>query len=100
MPTLHELLTLTQQAPEMLINIELKGPKSESYKPRYDFDKACEIVAEYIDRFKIAHRTIVSSFEPIITNTIKLTPNREFKVVQLMNRGLLDEPEYKTPEDM
>ena len=76
MPTLHELLTLTQEAPEMLLNIELKGPRTESYKPRYDFDLACEIVADYIDRFQVAHRTMVSSFEPLITNTIKLTPNR------------------------
>ena len=100
MPTLHELLTLIQRAPDMLINIELKGPYHDEFKIRYDFYKAAKIVAENIDCFKIAHRTIVSSFEPLITNSIKVVSNRKFKVVQLMNRGLKDELEYKTPEGM
>ena len=65
----------------MLLNIELKGPKSEEMKPRYDFDLACEIVAGQIDRFGVTNRTMVSSFEPLITNKIKLIPNRKFKVV-------------------
>ena len=38
MPTLHEVLTLVQQAPRMLINIELKGPFHREYQPHYDFD--------------------------------------------------------------
>ena len=100
MPTLAQLLTLVQKAPKMLINIELKGPRSDECKPRYDFDQACEIVAKLINRFGVATRTMVSSFEPLITNKIKLIPNRQFKVVQLMNRGFKDEVDYSTPEDM
>ena len=100
MPTLAQLLKLVQQSPNMLLNIELKGPRSEEFKPRYDFDLACKIVAEHIDRFGVSNRTMVSSFEPLITNKIKLTPNRQFKVVQLMNRGLKDEVNYTTPEGM
>ena len=53
MPTLRELLTLIQEAPDMIINIELKGPSSAEMKPRYDFDFACQIVAENIKQFEI-----------------------------------------------
>ena len=59
----------------MLINIELKGPLNEEYRTRYDFDQACKIVAGRIDKFGIASRTIVSSFERLITNQMKVISN-------------------------
>ena len=75
-PTFEELLNLIHNAPDMLINIEMKCPISEDIKQLYNHGLACEIVSECINRHGIEARTIISSFEPLITNKMKLTQNR------------------------
>ena len=61
-PTLYQVLELAKEAPEMLFNIEMKGPNSEEILAQYDVDKACSIVKYAISKFELGSRTIVSSF--------------------------------------
>ena len=62
MPTLMDLLDLCMQAPEMMLNIELKGPCDPLIKPKYDSDKAARVVYDLIIKYDIADRVMISSF--------------------------------------
>merc|ERR1712013_272147 len=73
-PTLDEVLTLVHQAPDMLLNIEMKAPVSVEMKQRYNYQLAGEFVQDAINRHGIAKRTIVSSFDYKVTNVMKLAP--------------------------
>ena len=50
MPTLDEVLNLAEEAPEMLLNIELKSPRNLEVLSLYDYEKACDIVKTIIER--------------------------------------------------
>ena len=70
-PTLDQLLTLLHEAPDMLINIELKMPCSADIRQRYNHELACKLVQKAITGHGVGQRTIVSSFAPLITNIMK-----------------------------
>ena len=48
MPTLDQVLTLLQEAPDMQINIEIKVPHCRKILPLYDYEGICSIVKENI----------------------------------------------------
>ena len=77
-------MELTQKAPKMLVNIEMKGPKTAEIRRKYDITKACSLVRNLIDKFQIADRTILSSFgKQILDEMVEQTPERQFKILFL-----------------
>ena len=91
MPTLDELLNLLKEAPDMLINIELKCPHSPEIRALYDYENACAVIKTYIDQYQIdEERTIVSSYEPLMTTKmVEMAPKRQFKILQLLLAQIL-----------
>jgi len=61
-PLLDDVLALCKESSRLLINIELKGPKTPSDAKQYDFDMAATKVIELIDKHSLARRTMISSF--------------------------------------
>ena len=47
-PTLYEVLELAKEAPEMLLNIEMKGPYNPEIEAMYDIGTACSVVKSAI----------------------------------------------------
>jgi len=60
---------------------------------------AGEFVQDAINRHGIAERTIVSSFDYKVTNVMKLVPDRQYKVIQLLNYDG-EEDDCVTPQGM
>ena len=89
MPTLDEALLLFQQAPNMLINIEVKAPNENlALLEKYDFKEACAIVKEHLVRHKVQHRTIISSFCPLVTKQMQqIDRARNIQILQLLDYG-------------
>ena len=79
-PTLEALIILCQNRPNMLMNIELKGPFDEEWVSQYDYNLAAQKVIDLIDKYNIAPKVMVSSFVPrIIDSVIAVsTPERKF----------------------
>lgn len=79
-PTLESVLKLSLCRPNMLLNIELKGPFDQSLLPHYNFNLAAKKMIEMIDKYNLAYRVMVSSFVPrIIDSVIAVsTPDRKF----------------------
>ena len=102
MPTLAEVLELMQQAPGMLINVEIKAPsETPAILAQYDYKTACAIVKEHIDHYQVQERTIISSFCPLVTRQMKeIAPVRNFQILQLLNYGGLETDGYSTPTGM
>ena len=44
MPTLEELIKLCQSSPNMLLNIELKGPLNAEWADQYNYEQAAKEV--------------------------------------------------------
>lgn len=85
----------------MHINIELKCPGSAELKQRYNYELACEIVLEHINRHGVQKRTIVSSFEQLVTTHMtKIAFEREFSIIQLLNYDEEEKDGYQTPNEM
>ena len=62
---------LALDAPKMFLNIELKGPSCPKIAERYDYIELCKQVRDLIDKYKIAGRTMVSSFNQSISDCIR-----------------------------
>jgi len=65
----------------MLLDIELKGPSAEEWVEKYDHNLAAQKVVDMIGKYKIAKKTMVSSFTPRILESILLATKdteREF----------------------
>ena len=62
MPTAEEMIALL--APTgMVINLELKGPRHDEFKPLYDFELAANRTYELIVKYGIQGHSMVSSYE-------------------------------------
>ena len=99
MPTLDALLKLSLCRPNMLLNIELKGPIDEEWVAQYDYHLAAKKVIQLIDRYGLAHRVMISSFVPRIIDSViaASTPERKFIIQSLRNRkGLPDPANFET----
>ena len=97
-PTLRDVIELYDGVEDTLLNIELKGPESPDFKPRYDFTKAAQVVYDLILEYGIAHKVMISSFQPEIISAIKEVSmgNRQFMVHRLTDDKQGDNPEtYK-----
>ena len=95
MPTLEALLKLCDKAPDMLLNIELKGPLDEAWVSQYDYNLAARKVIDLIEEYEIGSKTMISSFVPRILDAIlaaSSTP-RSFVVQSLRNRGTVMDPD-------
>ena len=79
-PTLEALIMLCLDRPNMLMNIELKGPLDEEWVSQYDYNLAAQKVIDLIDRYNIAGKVMISSFVPRIIDSIIAvsTPERKF----------------------
>jgi len=95
-PTFEELLSLIHEAPQMLINVEMKAPVSEEVQKRYNYEAACQIVNEAINRHGIEERTIISTFDKKLANLMEAVPNHKFKVIQLLNNDGPEVNGYET----
>ena len=61
----------------MLLNIELKGPISEEWITKYNYDLAALKVVELIEKYKISYKTMISSFVPqILESILRVTETR------------------------
>ena len=74
MPELSQVFKLLRGSPTMLINIEMKGPRSPETGVHYNTGLVCEKVKALIEDFGISDRTIISSFRPEIANKMKMEP--------------------------
>jgi len=81
----------------MKLNIEMKGPQSEKWQSKYDFDLCCVKVNDLIQQFDIGHRTIISSFRHQITDQMQKSSNSTYKVLQLYNDWERHDDNYETP---
>ena len=101
-PQLEELIILCQDSPNMLLNIELKGPLDpHTWGLEYDYDLAAEQVIKLINKYDISGKTMISSFVPqIISSVLKASPKPvPFMVQSLRNRwGAPDALNYETLE--
>ena len=61
-PTLLQLIQLCEGKDDMLLNIELKGPKDPEIAKKYDFALAAKLVVDMINEHNIGFKTQVSSF--------------------------------------
>ena len=97
MPTLEALIQLSLTRPDMLLNIELKGPIDEEWVQQYDYNLAALKVIELIEKYDIAKRVMISSFVPRIIDSViaASTSDRQFIIHSLRNRmGLPDPADY------
>ncbi len=65
-PSLEDVIKVCKKAPKMLLNIELKGPLTEEWTAKYDYDLAAQKTIDLINKHGIAKETIISSFTPQI----------------------------------
>lgn len=54
----------------MLLNIEMKMPNNENMVPLYDYDLAAQLVVDLIEKYNIAFKVIVSSFDTRILDNV------------------------------
>ena len=99
-PKFEELLNLIHEAPQMLINVEMKAPLSEEMQKHYNYEAASQIVNEAITRHGIEDRTIISTFDKKMANLMETAPNRKFKVIQLLNYDGPEQDGYETSTGM
>ena len=87
MPTLEELFKLSEEAPEMLLNIEVKAPDSPEVAARYDKEKAATTICHLISKYRLAKRTMISSFNVQQLQAIKRASQgkRDFLIQSLRN---------------
>lgn len=77
-PLLEELIILSKDAPDMLLNIELKGPLDPVWGQMYDYDLAAREVIKLIEKYDIASRTMISSFvRKIVDSVIKIAESQQ-----------------------
>ena len=93
-PTLEALIKLSLSRPNMLLNIELKGPWDEEYVSQYDYNLAAKKVIQLIDKYNVAERVMISSFVPRIIDSVisASSPDRKFIIQSLRNRRGLPDP--------
>jgi glycerophosphoryl diester phosphodiesterase len=86
MPTLSEFLDIYKDS-SALINIELKGPKTEELRKHYDFKAAAEIVHKIVLEYGLQQRVMVSSFHPMVMDCMRtcLKANRDFMLCRLIS---------------
>ena len=85
-PTLESVIKLCQNTPNMLMNIELKGPRFGPMISKYNYELAAKKVVDLIDKYNIASKVMVSSFVPrILQSIIDVTnPQRKFIIHNLV----------------
>ena len=69
------------EAPDMLLNIEMKGPRTPEIALNYNIKLVCEKVKALITDHEFSARTIISSFRQEIVNKMKMEPKPDFKVL-------------------
>ncbi|CDW73445.1 glycerophosphoryl diester phosphodiesterase [Stylonychia lemnae] len=60
LPLLEEVFQLFEG--KIFINIEVKGPRTESLKPKYDCDKVVAEVLGLVDKYEMHQKFLISSF--------------------------------------
>lgn len=95
-PTLESVLCLCQDNPNMLLNIELKGPCDSELLQQYDSDLAALKVVQLIDQYDIANKVMISSFTPVILESIVTNSpsTRQFIILQLTDEDRADYPTH------
>lgn len=100
---MEDLIVATLDSPQMLLNIELKGPMDPACFEYYDFGLTARKVVELIDKYEIGYRTMISSFNPNILDAVVVesASDRDFLIQSLRNWfGLEDVLNYATPAQM
>ena len=59
-PTLEEVFKLF--GGKVFVNVEMKGPRTDSLKPRYSCELAANLVYELVEKYNYHGRFLVSSF--------------------------------------
>lgn len=95
MPTLRECLDIYKDS-GALINIELKGPKTEALRKNYDFMAAAEIVHKMVLEYGLQQRVMVSSFHPMVMDCMRkcLEAKKEFMLCRLVSPNFPPEEGY------
>ena len=90
-PTLESVIKLCQNTPNMLLNIELKGPRFGPLVKKYNFKLAARKVVDLINKYKIASKVMVSSFVPRILDCIMdaAPPPRKFVINNLISNQII-----------
>ena len=86
-PTLESVIRLCQNSPNMLLNIELKGPRNGPMTAKYNYKLAAKKVVNLINKHKIASKVMISSFVPrILRSIIEISPpSRKFIINNLVS---------------
>ena len=85
---MEALLKLCDKAPDMLLNIDMRGPLDEALLSTYDCNLAAKKVIDLIEEYDVGAKTMVSSFVPRILDAFlaNSTAPRSFVVQSLRNR--------------
>lgn len=76
LPTLEQVFQLFDT--KVFINIELKGPRSDEFKLRYDCALAAQLVSELVHKYNYHGRFLVSSFNSDILQEIEKMRDRVY----------------------
>ena len=98
MPTLEQLFELSSEAPEMLLNIEVKEPNTPEIAARYDIALASNVLCNLISKHRVAKRTMISGFSAKYLQAIKVASagHRDFFIQSLRNEdGSPDAEDYQ-----
>jgi len=68
-PSLEQVFALFQG--KVFVNVEMKGPRTESLKPRYSCEKAANLVYELVEKYNYHGRFLVSSFNSDILREVE-----------------------------
>jgi glycerophosphoryl diester phosphodiesterase len=75
-PTLEQVFELFKG--QVFINIEMKGPRADALKPRYDCTLAAALVYELVDKHNYHGRFLISSFNSDILKAVEAMRDRVY----------------------
>ena len=95
MPTLEEWLIESKRFPELLLNFEVKGPLDpvswmSIFNPIYDYNEAALKVILLLEKHDMASRTMLSSFNPEIYESIikmSMPPRKRDFLISILPPG-------------
>ena len=95
MPTLEQYLVDSVPYPDTLLNFEIKGPLDpiswmSLFDPTYDYDQAALKCLLLIEKYDLASRTMISSFNPEIYEAVirmSMPPRKRDFIIQILPPG-------------
>ena len=75
-PTLEQVFALFQG--KVFVNVEMKGPRTDSLKPRYSCELAANLVYQLVEKYNYHGKFLVSSFNSDILTEVEKMRERQY----------------------